>query len=630
MCGIAGVVGLDQRDGGALVHAMCGAIIHRGPDDDGYFDEGGTHLGMRRLAIIDVAHGAQPMFNETGDVVTVFNGEIYNYEEIRKRLEGLGHRFATHSDTESIVHLYEEDGSALVDSLQGMFGLAVWDRSREQLLLARDRLGKKPLFYYEHDGALWFGSELKCLLAVPGIPRELDPIALDLYLTYQYVPAPWTIFKGIKKLPPAHRLIWRNGVSTVERYWELEYPDAGARAPAPVDELAEELREQILHATKIRMISERPLGAFLSGGLDSSAVVAAMARQSATPVKTFSIGFDDEDHNELPFARQVAKLYGTEHHELIVKPDIHGIIPVIAAAFDEPFADSSAIPSYYVAKMAHENVVVALNGDGGDESLGGYHRYARFAKTPQRTFSPATAKAIRNVGRGLGKLGRQSRTAQRAARVLSVVGDGSPANRYGRMVSYFTPEQRDLLYNAEFKAHLGAWDSYSVVAKVWDRNAHADLLNRLLATDIDTYLPGDLLTKVDITTMMVSLEARSPFLDHKFMEWTASLPGDLKLHDGTTKYLLKEALGPWLPQDLIHRKKMGFGIPRDRWLAGPLQSMSRELLLASDSLAAQLFDRSAIENMLHTHEGSGSEGSRIWALMILELWNQRVGSGTLS
>ena len=629
MCGIVGVVGPpDDVDRGLAVRGMARAIVHRGPDDDGFFDEAGCHLGMRRLAIIDVAHGGQPISNEDGSVVTVFNGEIYNYRDIQASLRARGHVLATESDTETLVHLYEDHGSDLVNHLRGMFGLAVWDRKTGTLVLARDRAGKKPLYYFEDGPRLWFASELKGLMAVASVPHRVDPVAVHHYLTYQYVPHPWSVLAGVKKLPPAHRLTWREGSLSVERYWQLEYPDAGAPAPRPEEDLAVELRQQLIEATRIRMISERPLGAFLSGGLDSSAVVAAMTHASDTPVKTFSIGFEEEKYNELPHARRVAELYGTEHHELVVKPDIEHLLPRLAQQFDEPFADSSAIPSFYVAEMARRNVVVALNGDGGDESLGGYQKYAYFMKMlPDHRLPAPLARLSRGVGERIGRQPSNRRVVSRLGMAGVVLGDADPCNRYGRMVSYFFPEEKAALYRPEFAELVVGADSYELGAGIWAGNRHADPVNRLMAMDVGMYLPGDLLPKVDITTMAVSLEARSPFLDHVFMEWAASLPGSLKVRGGTTKYLMKKALEPWLPRDLIHRPKMGFGMPRDEWLAGPLRPMVHDLLLATDARIRTYFDPGGVARLVDDHERLGRLGPKVWALLMLELWHREVLEG---
>ncbi len=607
---------------------MSAAITHRGPDSDGFHDSPSAVLGMRRLAIIDVAHGAQPVYSETGDIAVVFNGEIYNYPDLQRQLRGRGHSLTSDGDTACLPHLYQDHGPALFEHLRGMFAIAVWDEREQRLTLGRDRVGKKPLYYHRQGSRLWFASELKALLTVADIPRTIDPTAVDLYLTYQYVPHPHSILRDVHKLPPGHRLIFdRNGLR-VEPYWTLRYADANNNERVDEVGLAEELRDHLLEATRIRMVSERPLGAFLSGGLDSSAVVAAMARLTDRPVSTFSIGFAEEAYNELPHARRVAELYGTNHHELVVTPDITDILPRIARMFDEPYADSSAVPSYYLAEMARQHVVVALNGDGGDESLGGYTRYARFLQLGGMRRFPAPV--ARSAARVLGALGarvpgdRLATVVSRGARAAQFLATRDPADRYAQMVSYFTPDASRHLYQPDVLAEVGSSDPYQLTRDAWGAAASADVVNRLLACDVALYLPGDLLPKVDITTMAVSLEARSPLLDHQFMEWAARLPGHLKVRDGTTKYLFKQALSPWLPHDLIHRQKMGFGIPRNEWLRGPLVPMIHELLLAPDTRIATVIRPDAIRALVDRHAAQGNDGSRLWALLMLELWHREV------
>jgi asparagine synthase (glutamine-hydrolysing) len=628
MCGIVGVVNLAGSVPAGVARVMSAAITHRGPDSDGFHDSPSAVLGMRRLAIIDVARGAQPVHDETGDIAVVFNGEIYNYPDLQRQLRGRGHSLASDGDTACLPHLYEDHGPALFEHLRGMFAIAVWDEHEQRLLLGRDRLGKKPLYYHRQGNRLWFASELKALLTVADIPRTIDPTAVDQYLTYQYVPHPHSILRDIHKLPPGHRLIFdRNGLS-VEPYWTLQYaPAAPAAGADPVDEeaLAEELRQHLLEATRIRMVSERPLGAFLSGGLDSSAVVAAMAHLTDQPVATFSIGFAEEAYNELPHARRVAELYGTNHHELVVTPDITDILPRIARMFDEPYADSSAVPSYYLAEMARRHVVVALNGDGGDESLGGYTRYANFLTAGgERRFPAPLARLGGAIGHRLTTRPPRNRHLARFGRVARRMSAAHPADRYAQMMSYFFPWETRQLYQPDFLAAVGPVSPYQRMHDAWDAAGDTDTVNRLLACDVALYLPGDLLPKVDITTMAVSLEARSPLLDHRFVEWAARLPGHLKVRNGTTKYLFKQALEPWLPHDLIHRQKMGFGIPRDEWLQGPLAPMVHDLLLAPDTRIAEYLHADGIRALIDRHSIHGKDGTRVWALLMLELWHREV------
>lgn len=627
MCGIAGVVGEVSSRERSAVRKMCAALEHRGPDDEGYFDGEQASIGMRRLAIIDVAHGQQPSLGEDDRVAAVLNGEIYNYVELLSDLGGRGHRLRTRSDTECLPHLYEEKGAELVHSLRGMFSFAIWDNEDEVLLLARDRVGKKPLYYCDDGKRLWFASELKALLAVQSLPREVDPFAIHDYLTFQYVPHPRSIIAGIQKLPPAHHLRWHAGKTQISKYWSLSYPPRNMKVGATVQQLAEEVREKILDATRIRLVSERPVGAFLSGGLDSSVVAAAMALQSSGPIKTFSVGFSEDDYNELPFARRVAGLLGTEHHEQIVTPAIDEVLPKIARMFDEPFADSSAVPSYFVAMAARNDVVVVLNGDGGDESFGGYTRYLHYLHAARKRNLPAPAiPGISQLGRLLSKLPPSSRLAS-LGRLITQRAALSPIERYARMMSFYQPEEKLKLYRPEFAELVSSIDSFEPLERAWDEAGDTDLVNHLLAADVSLYLPGDLLPKVDITTMAVSLEARSPLLDHRLMEFMAGLPGDLKVRGSTTKFLLKEAVGAWLPQDIIHREKMGFGIPLNEWLRGPLQPLVKELLVSDSTRIASYLQPGEIRRLVSGQEAGRNLGSKVWALLMLELWHREVLDG---
>jgi asparagine synthase (glutamine-hydrolysing) len=624
MCGIAGLLTPRTSERDALLRSMARAIIHRGPDSEGFHEDAQVGLTMRRLAIIDVHDGEQPVYNESRQVVAIFNGEIYNYRELQAVLEAKGHVLGSRSDSDCIPHLYEEYGLEFVQHLRGMFAVALWDANRNRLVLARDRFGKKPL-YYRHDAhGMAFASELKALLADPATDRAPDPVALSHYLTYQYVPAPFSALRSVRKVEPASLLVLENGTCRTFRYWSLDYRPADSPAPTHLPALAEELRERLLEAVGARLVSERPLGAFLSGGVDSSAVVAAMSRVSTEQVKTFSIGFDEESFNELPYARQVADLYGTDHHEMIVRPDVEEILPRIARSFDEPFADSSAIPSYYLAQMAHEHVVVALNGDGGDEVFGGYLRYPLFLKTPARDFPPAIARLLYGSGRLLRPFASRSAITRRLIQASVLLAEPTAARRYARILSYFRPEEKRSLLSSDFAADIAGRDSYDLVDRVWDAHADTDEVNRLLAVDTYTYLPGDLLPKVDITTMASSLEARSPFLDHRLAEWAAALPGEFKVRGGTTKWLLKEALDPWLPHELIHRRKMGFGIPLAAWLRGPLRELAYDTLTDSTASSRGWFRTGAVQALLVDHMAGSDRSPQIYALLMLELWMREV------
>ena len=617
MCGIAGTVS-SGAPGAGLVPPLCDALVHRGPDGAGFHSDDHAALGMRRLAIIDVAGGDQPVYNENGTVAAILNGELYNFRELRESLRHRGHRFTSEGDTECLVHLYEEYGDDLVDRLRGMFAFAIWDAPRRRLLLARDRVGKKPLYYRSDGGSLTFGSELKSLMQDPSMPREVDPVALHHYLTYQYVPAPWSILQGVRKLPPGHVLVWRDGREELRRYWRL---DCTPRKVTDEREAAEELREKLLDATRVRMVSERPLGAFLSGGLDSSAVVAAMARQSSGSVKTFSIGFDEQEFDERRYARKLAEWYGTDHHELVVRPSAIDVLPTLAWHFDGPFADSSAKPSYYVAKMSRERVTVVLNGDGGDETFGGYRRYVAMNRTRRISLPSALRPRMERLGALLTSRGAPQSPPWKVGRVLELLSHPLP-RRYARMMSYFGPEQKLAIYSDALRERLAGVDSYEILDAAFDESRAGSEIGAIMDVDVNTYLPGDLLVKSDITTMANSIEARSPFLDHHLMEWAAGLPAGLKVRSGTTKYLLKRAVAEWLPPELVSRPKMGFGVPLAAWLRTELRGLSWDLLTDHTARSRGLFQPKAVTRLLRQHEAGTDHSTRIWALIQFELWHR--------
>ena len=563
--------------------------------------------------------GDQPIYNEDESIVVVHNGEIYNYRELREPLIGAGHRFATESDTEVIVHLYEDYGADCVRRLRGMFAFALWDRKRRTLLLARDRLGKKPLFYSRRDGTIWFGSEAKAILQDPEVDREVNLDAIDSYLHFQYVPHPLSAFASLEKLPPAHMLLWRDGRVEVERYWRLSY---APHSRLPSEKEAQELiRDKLLEATRLRLHSDVPLGAFLSGGVDSSAVVAAMAQQSAEPVKTFSIGFDVAAYDETAHAREVATRYGTDHHELRVEPNAVELLPKLVWHYGEPFADSSAIPSFCLAKITREHVTVALNGDGGDESFAGYNRYGGFRLADRVAGFPAPARTLlRTVSRALGS-GR-SETAFRSRLQRLASSSSLPAHdRYSMWMAYFTEAERERMYTPETRARLRGRSAPSVIKEAWLGSQARDRVNQLLDVDVQTYLPGDLLVKMDIASMAYSLEVRSPLLDHEFMELCAGLPGSWKLSGGTSKKLFKDALRPWLPDHVLDRPKSGFSVPIAAWFRGPLRDLPREILLDEESRVRGLFREEYVRDLIDQHHaGTRDNSSRIWALIQLELW----------
>ncbi len=597
---------------------MCDALIHRGPDDVGYHEDAHAALGMRRLAIIDVVGGAQPVYSEDGSIAAVFNGELYNFPLLREELRKRGHRFRSDGDAECLVHAYEVFGDELVHRLRGMFAFAIWDAPRRRLLLGRDRVGKKPLYWRSHGRSLIFASELKALVQDPAAPREVDLVALHHYLTFQYVPAPWSIYQGIRKVPPGHLLVWEQGDVDVFPYWRLDCTPGEIHSEA---EAAARLRDLLLDATRARLVSERPLGAFLSGGVDSSAVVAAMARVSEGRIKTFNIGFAEQDFDERRYARLVAERYGTDHHEQVVTPSALDVLPELTWHFDEPFADSSAIPSFYVARMSRDHVAVVLNGDGADESFGGYRRYAAMAKI-QRIRAPRPVRGVLEKAGAL--LAAHSRARSRLSDVGRVVELlGLPEQlRYARLMSCFTPEQKMTVYSDTLREQLAGTDSFRLLNDAFAASRADTCVGRLLDVDVNTYLPGDLLVKMDIATMSNSLEARSPFLDHHLMEWAASLPSHFKVRSGTTKYLLKKALAGWLPADLIKRPKMGFGIPLAAWLRTDLRDLSWDVLTDRTARSRDLFRNDAVTKLLRQHGKGHDHGSRIWTLMQFELWHR--------
>jgi len=623
MCGITG---LFQRSPGTvspdLLNRMNQALVHRGPDGEGLWISKNKQVGlaMRRLAIIDRGGGQQPIFNEDGTIGVVFNGEIYNFQELRTELEAKGHRFKTHSDTETIVHLYEDMGVDCVQKLSGMFAFSLWDEKKERLFLARDRFGKKPLFYVNHGGRLAWASELQALKTLDW-PRDLNPEALDLYLSLQYIPSPHTIYKAVKKLPPAHRLVVEKGSVTVERYWDLPLNEK----PLAIgwDDAQTEIRRLLTKAVKRRMISEVPLGAFLSGGMDSSVIVGLMSELSDKPVKTFSIGFDHERFSEVGYARRVADHFRTEHHEFIVHADGADALPLLVKHYGEPFADASALPTYYVARETRRHVTVALNGDGGDENFAGYYRYQALAmaslldRTPLG-FVKALAKGVSCLPEGLGSKG----VGWRLKRLLDGALKRDPASRHLEFARFFSQSEKKSLYSPAFRASLIGDGALGYLRAILDRGARLDTVNRSLYTDFSSYLPECLMTKVDIATMAVSLEGRSPLLDHEFVEFVFQLPGSWKLRglmDG--KHIFKETFKNFVPASVVQRKKMGFGIPLGPWFRGHLKDMFQDTVLSPEALARGYFQPETIKNLWAQHQsGQRDNGYRLWALLILELW----------
>jgi len=627
MCGIAGIVDFSGRPvDETLLARMCLAMQHRGPDDRGLFRspardgtaEPTVGLASQRLSIIDVAGGRQPIANEDATVRIVLNGEIYNFQSLRSKLEARGHRFTTRTDTEVILHLYEERGEDCVKELEGMFAFAIWDSRRRCLLVARDRFGKKPLLYARDGPRFRFASEFQALLADEEIETEIDPKALDCYLSFLAIPAPLTIYRDIRKLPPAHLLTFdRNGLQ-VKRYWELEY---GPKLACSDVEAEEQLRDLFIEAIKKRVVSEVPLGAFLSGGIDSSAVVAVLANLLPRPVKTFSIGFEEAQFNELPYARKIAETFHCEHHEFVVRSDAVNVLPHLARHYGEPYADSSALPTYHLAKETRRHVTVALNGDGGDEAFGGYpwHLGNLLAERWQRVPSIVRGPAER-VLRALGGENRHCLPA-RAARFMRTANAGR-AERYRAWTAVCTDDLKASILVDDLLA-TGA--SRSVLDGLFDGVVDLDPVDAILSVDSAHYLPTDLLVKVDIATMANSLEGRSPFLDHQLVEFCARLPSRLKVRNRTSKYVLKKMLSNLLPRDTLRRRKAGFEVPIAAWLRGDLKTMAYDLLLTRRFAERGLFRPKAVARLLEEHQsGTTDHASPLWTLLMFELWHREV------
>jgi asparagine synthase (glutamine-hydrolysing) len=623
VCGIAGIVRSDgapiDRE---LLERMNEAIHHRGPDEDGFYFSAGVGLAMRRLAIIDLKSGQQPIHNQGSTAWIVFNGEIYNYRELRDQLEQLGHRFYTDSDTEAIIHAYDQYGTDCPKYLRGMFAFAIWDERTKSLFLARDRVGKKPLLYAQLGGELVFGSEFTALLEHPRVSRDVDFEAIHHYLSFICVPAPLTAYRSIRKLEPGHWLLWRDGEIKTERYWQLDF---SKKHNIGEEEAGERTVELLREAVRVRLMSEVPLGAFLSGGIDSSAVVALMAQESSEKIKTFSIGFDEQDFSELHHARRVAEHVGADHHEFIVRPDAMEVLPTLVEHYGEPFADSSAIPSYYVSKETRAYVTVALNGDGGDECFAGYQRYAAMsiAQKYRNLPGPLRDSVISNVVRALPGFDARQNPLRKAKRFIAAA-SLPPVERYLRWVSAFDDAAKQDLYSDAFRHQTASFRTASILEPWFAKANGAGIVDASLLTDTMTYLPNDLLVKMDIAAMTVSLEARSPFLDHHLMEFAAGLPEKLKLRRLTTKYLLKRVLKKLVPSENLNRSKMGFGVPIGHWFRGAMQPFLRETLLSEKALARGLFRPEMVRQLVDTHVSAKADHShRLWSLLMLELWYQR-------
>jgi len=645
MCGICGAAWTDERRAlsGEHLAAMMQRIVHRGPDDAGTYRDLHAALGFRRLAIVDLEGGHQPLSNEDGSVWTVFNGEIYNFPALRQRLEARGHTLRSKGDTEVLVHLYEDEGTGMFALLRGMFALAIWDAPRRTLLLARDRLGQKPLLY-RHDGLrLVFASELKALLALPegDFPRRVDPLAIDEYLTFGYVPAPRTILEGTSKLPPGHYAVWREGALRIESYWN---PDWNLERKRSIEDDVLELRSTLGDAVREQMIADVPLGAFLSGGIDSTIIVGLMQRASNRPVKTFAIGFSDPAYDETRYAALAAKHLGTEHQVFIVEPKAWETLPALAWQFDEPFADSSALPTWHVARETRRAVTVALTGDAGDELFGGYDRYRALALT--ELFHRLPARTRKWIGgtmtRVLPRSGRSKTRLRALERLFESINDPADA-RYlgwlttfdesGRLVLYSDPQLDRLASTAALSPDQGATDPATLITRAFAAAGRRDKVTQAMIGDLLTYLPGDLLVKVDLASMAHSLECRAPFLDHRVVELAAAMPLDRKLRfrPGRSKVVLKRAFADLLPPPIRTRPKMGFGVPVGRWFRTELEQELREILLDRSTLDRGLFRAETVRNLIAEHrEGRREHGHRLWALLMIELWFRQHLDGAAS
>jgi asparagine synthase (glutamine-hydrolysing) len=628
MCGITGIYDSRRRAeiDRVLLRRMTDIVQHRGPDGDGFHYAPGVGLGHRRLAIVDLVTGDQPLFNEDRTVCVVFNGEIYNFQPLMAELAALGHAFRTRSDTEVIVHAWEEWGEACLERFNGMFAFALWDARRETLFLARDRLGEKPLYYsFLGDGRFIFGSELKSLLLCPQVDRRLDPQAIEEFFAYGYIPDPRSIYRGVRKLPPAHYLLLRRGGPAPEphSYWDLRFVDG---APARNEEVAEELITRLREAVRMRMIADVPLGAFLSGGVDSSGVVAMMAGLKPEPVSTFSIAFGSKGWDESAYAAEIAKRYRTDHHVSDVDPNSFDLLDRLATIYDEPFGDSSAIPTFRVCAMARRNVTVALSGDGGDEVFAGYRRYRWhcFAERVRRTVPGGLRRPLFGV---LGALYPKLDWAPRPLRAKATLEEMArdTIDAYFSSVSICGDAFRQRLFSPGLRRELQGYNAVEVLRSHIQRCGSEDPLSQVQYADFKTYLPGDILTKVDRASMASSLEVRVPLLDHTLVEWSARLPSHLKLRGGEGKHVFKAALEPYVPKDILYRPKQGFAVPLAAWFRGPLRQRLRETLCGPVLREAGLFDMRTIGMLLDQHQsGERDRSAALWTLSMMESFLRQV------
>jgi asparagine synthase (glutamine-hydrolysing) len=629
MCGICGIASPASAEpvSAALLQAMCRTIVHRGPDDEGIFTGDGAGLGTRRLSIIDLAGGHQPLSNEDGTIWISHNGEVYNFPELRDELIALGHRFSTRTDTETLVHAFEQWGDDFVQRLRGMFAFALWDGRARRLLLVRDRLGIKPLYYTSlDDGSLVFGSELKAVLAHPGVRREVDPRALDLYLTLEYIPSPLSIFKGIHKLPAGHLLCYENGRFEVKKYWDIEAaagPDRSAQEKS-LAEIMDRLYGLLKESVKLRLVSDVPLGAFLSGGIDSSTIVGLMHELGASPLKTFSIGFEESSYNELPYARRTAERFRTEHEEFIIEPRALDLTERLVRHLDEPLGDFSIFPTFLVSQMSREHVKVVLSGDGGDEVFGGYEHYQaqKIASWPPvRLGAGLGSPLLRRLPPSAKKKGAWNKLQ----RFLQGFENG-PENRHLRWMIFLSRKEKGRLYSAGFRKRLGGVEevcSLPSFREVFGKMPAFDPVTAELYLDLKTYLAEDIMVKVDRMSMAVSLEAREPLLDHKLVEYVFALDGRLKLRGLTTKWVFKKTMERLLPKENIYRPKEGFSIPIKHWLGAELRELMLDHLSEKRIREAGFFNPEPVQKMIADHlAGRKNCSHQLWALLVFEIWRE--------
>jgi asparagine synthase (glutamine-hydrolysing) len=625
MCGIAGKLCFDfqAKVPPDLIREMTREIHYRGPDDEGIWVKGNVGLGHRRLSIIDLSSaGHQPMSNEDGSIWITYNGEIYNFLELREEMLKKGHKFTSHTDTEVILHLYEEYGPDCLTHLRGMFAFGLWDERQKCLFLARDRIGQKPLKYYLDDNCLIFASELKSILKDPQVKREVDIEAIDAYLTYQYVPHPMTGFKGIKKLPHAHYLLWQEGKLAIKRYWSLSF---APKLDRPQREITEGIIGQLQEAVNLRLISDVPLGSCLSGGIDSSAVVATMSQLIKQPVKTFSVGFKEASFNELPYARMISRKFHTQHYEVTVKPSAIDILPKLVWHYEEPFADSSALPTYYLFRMIKPHLKVVLSGDAGDENFAGYNRYVRIKQFAQYKNIPVFMRRyfIENI-LGLFLRVTKHNFFHTALCYAKAAGNDDLIEKYISIVGFFKQSEKKEIYSPAFYSWVSGCNPPFFLRKFFQDSDAEDKLEGFLFTDFNSYLPDDLMVKVDIASMMHSIECRVPMLDHKFLEFVARIPFEYKLRRLKKKYIFKKSLQGILPAKILNRRKKGFGVPIGKWLRDELKDFTYEYLLSSKSLSRGYFNKEAVRKFLDEHTQTGIDHSnKIWALLWLELWHRR-------